>query len=175
MPSGVNNAIARTASLAALSVIPVVSGLATAVGATEITTAFRISLVIAAVIAAAAAPICFIGLGGPVRWRRSARRLHCAVDGPPLQPDPALPRTRESLIRWADVQELIAGHPGRDDSRWVRLSRCLAPITSPVGAPRSRDGIVAPGDDVRPGGDRRFKGPADGLEGGLGVMRGVVR
>jgi hypothetical protein len=86
--SGVNNAVARTASLAALAVIPGVSGLATAVGATDVTSAFRTSLVITAVIAAAAAPICFVGLGGRVRWRRSARRVHCAVDGPPLQPDP---------------------------------------------------------------------------------------
>jgi hypothetical protein len=87
--SGVNNAVARTASLAALSVIPGVSGLATAAGAADVTSAFRASLVIAAVIAVAAAPICYVGLGGPIRWRRSARRVHCAVDGPPLQPDPA--------------------------------------------------------------------------------------
>jgi len=86
--SGVNNAIARTASLAALSVIPVVSGFTTATGATELTSAFRTSLVVAAVIAAAAAPICYVGLGTRERTRSSARRLHCAVDGPPLQPDP---------------------------------------------------------------------------------------
>jgi hypothetical protein len=85
----VNNAIARTASLASLSVIPVVSGLTTAVGAAAVTHAFRTSLVIAAVLAAAAAPISFIGLGARVRIRHSARRVLCAVDGPPLQPDPA--------------------------------------------------------------------------------------
>ena len=39
--SGVNNAIARTASLAALAVIPVVSGLASAVGPAAVTDAFR--------------------------------------------------------------------------------------------------------------------------------------
>ena len=38
--SGVNNAIARTASLAALSVIPVVSGLSEAIGPAEVTTRF---------------------------------------------------------------------------------------------------------------------------------------
>jgi EmrB/QacA subfamily drug resistance transporter len=86
--SGVNNAVARTASLAALSVIPVVSGLSSATGATEVTSAFRTSLVIAAVIAAAAAPVSFVGLGAHVRARRSARRSYCSVDGPPLQPDP---------------------------------------------------------------------------------------
>jgi EmrB/QacA subfamily drug resistance transporter len=86
--SGVNNAIARTANLASVAVIPVVSGLVTAVGATEITHAYRMALVIAAVIAAMAAPLSFIGLDPRLACRRSARRYHCAVDGPPLQPDP---------------------------------------------------------------------------------------
>jgi EmrB/QacA subfamily drug resistance transporter len=88
--SGVNNAIARTASLAALSVIPVVSGLFDATGPTEVTDAFRTSLVIAAVVAAGAAPLSFIGLDTRMATRRSTRRFHCSVDGPPLQPDPAL-------------------------------------------------------------------------------------
>jgi EmrB/QacA subfamily drug resistance transporter len=87
--SGVNNAIARTASLASLSVIPVVSGLTDATGQADVTTAYRISLVIAAIIAAAAAPVSFIGLGPHIRSRRSARTTFCSVDGPPLQPDPA--------------------------------------------------------------------------------------
>ena len=86
--SGVNNAIARTASLAALAVIPVVSGLTAATGAAEVTHAYRVSLVIAAGIALAAAPLCFFGLAPKVRTRRSARRVYCAVDGPPIQPDP---------------------------------------------------------------------------------------
>jgi EmrB/QacA subfamily drug resistance transporter len=88
--SGVNNAVARTASLAALSVIPVVSGLSTASGATEVTDAFRFSLVLAAALAAAAAPVCFVGLSTRVHTRASARRTHCAIDGPPVQPDPEL-------------------------------------------------------------------------------------
>jgi EmrB/QacA subfamily drug resistance transporter len=86
--SGVNNAIARTASLAALAVIPVVSGLTAANGAAEVTHAYRVSLVIAACVAAVASPLCFIGLAPKVRTRRSARRVYCSVDGPPLQPDP---------------------------------------------------------------------------------------
>ena len=88
--SGVNNAIARTARLAALSVVPVVSGLSEATGGADLTDAFRIALVISAVIAAAAAPLSFFGLGAHPRARRSARRAFCPVDGPPLQPDPAL-------------------------------------------------------------------------------------
>jgi MFS family permease len=86
--SGVNNAIARTASLAALAVIPVVSGLTAATGAAEVTHAYRVSLVIAACLAVAAAPLCYLGLAPKVRTRRSARRVYCAVDGPPIQPDP---------------------------------------------------------------------------------------
>jgi EmrB/QacA subfamily drug resistance transporter len=87
--SGVNNAIARTASLAALSVIPVISGLTTATGASEVTDSFRTALVIAAAVAALASPLCFVGLDTRTRAPRSARRMYCSVDGPPLQPDPA--------------------------------------------------------------------------------------
>jgi EmrB/QacA subfamily drug resistance transporter len=86
--SGVNNAVARTASLAALAVIPAMSGLSSAADASEVTDAFRISMVIAAVLAAAAAPISFVGLRSHARGRRSARQTYCPVDGPPLQPDP---------------------------------------------------------------------------------------
>jgi EmrB/QacA subfamily drug resistance transporter len=88
--SGVNNAIARTASLAALSVIPVVSGLTSGTSPSDVTDSFRTALMIAAVLAALAAPVSFVGLGTRISVRRSARRLHCAVDGPPLQPDPEL-------------------------------------------------------------------------------------
>jgi EmrB/QacA subfamily drug resistance transporter len=86
--SGVNNAVARTASLTALAVIPSVAGLATASGAAEVTDAFRLSLVIAAAIAALASPLCFIGLSAHTHGRRSLRRYNCPVDGTPLQPDP---------------------------------------------------------------------------------------
>jgi EmrB/QacA subfamily drug resistance transporter len=87
--SGVNNAIARTASLAALSVIPVISGLADATGVSSVTDAFRSAMLIAAGIASLAAPVSFVGLGTSPRSRLSARRSYCAVDGPPTQPDPA--------------------------------------------------------------------------------------
>ena len=60
--SGVNNAIARTASLTALAVIPVVSGLAAATNAAEVTHSVRLALVIAAAVAAAASPLAFVGL-----------------------------------------------------------------------------------------------------------------
>src|SRR5581483_336164 len=86
--SGANNAIARAASLTALAVIPAVSGLSTAAGAAPVTHAFRVALVIAACVAAGAVPVALVGLGAHVRGLRTARRHHCAVDGPPLQADP---------------------------------------------------------------------------------------
>ncbi|MDP9299320.1 MAG: DHA2 family efflux MFS transporter permease subunit [Actinomycetota bacterium] len=84
--SGVNNGVARTASLGALALVPAISGLSVAVGATQITDAFRRGLVIAACGAAGAGALAFVGLGPRLRHPLTARRLHCAVDGPPLQP-----------------------------------------------------------------------------------------
>ncbi|MEN3271567.1 MAG: hypothetical protein V7636_328, partial [Actinomycetota bacterium] len=86
--SGVNNAIARAASLAGLAVVPVASGLAVASGALEVTDAYRSALVLAAVVAAVAGPAMFLGLPSSARAPRTVRKHHCAVDGPPLQPDP---------------------------------------------------------------------------------------
>jgi len=87
--SGVNNAVARTASLAALAVLPVVSGLTAAAGAHAVTHAYRVALVVAAAVAVPAAPLAFVGLGPRARTRPSARHVYCSVDGPPLHPDPA--------------------------------------------------------------------------------------
>jgi EmrB/QacA subfamily drug resistance transporter len=86
--SGVNNAVARTASLAALAVVPVVSGLTAASGPVAVTHAVRVALVIAAVLAASAGAFMGAALAPRARGARSARRVYCAVDGPPLQPDP---------------------------------------------------------------------------------------
>jgi hypothetical protein len=69
-------------------VIPGIAGLATASGAAEVTDAFRMTLVIAAGIAAAASPLCFVGLNARTRCHRTLRRYNCPVDGTPLQPDP---------------------------------------------------------------------------------------
>ncbi len=132
--SGVNNAIARTASLAAVAVVPVVSGLTAASGAAQVTHSFRVSLVIAAVVAAAAAPLGFFGLGGRVRARRSSRRVYCSVDGPPLHPDPAECPTvadRARVAKPSPARSLSAderdrprrrrlGHARRADARRAR-------------------------------------------------------
>jgi len=85
--SGVNNAIARASSLTALAVIPVVSGLTAATDPTELTHAFRQGLLITAIVAAAASPLAFFGLGEHAMAPRTARRIQCNLDGPPLQPD----------------------------------------------------------------------------------------
>jgi EmrB/QacA subfamily drug resistance transporter len=87
--SGVNNAIARAASLTALAVIPAAAGLADATDADAVSAAVHTSLVIAAVLAAVAGIVCLVGLAPRVRGARSPRRVTCAVDGTPLQPDPA--------------------------------------------------------------------------------------
>ena len=86
--SGVNNAVARTASLAALAVVPVVSGLSRAAGAAEVTDAFRAAIAIAAALAASAAITALLGLSRSVAARKTARRVHCQFDGTPLQADP---------------------------------------------------------------------------------------
>src|SRR5262249_49776989 len=57
--SGVNNAVARAASLVGLAVVPVVSGLTAASGAAEVTDAYRSALMIAAAVAVIAAPVMF--------------------------------------------------------------------------------------------------------------------
>ena len=85
--SGVNNAIARAAALSALAVIPVVSGLTAATEPAQVTHAFRLGLMVTAVVAAAASPLAFFGLGEHARAPRTARHVHCALDGAPLQPD----------------------------------------------------------------------------------------
>lgn len=88
--SGVNNAVARTGGLLAVAVIPSASGLATAQGPEAVTDAFATAMVLAALLAVAAAVIAAVGLPRRPRAAASARRYHCAVDGAPLQPDPAV-------------------------------------------------------------------------------------
>ncbi|MEY2419473.1 MAG: hypothetical protein QOG90_2153 [Actinomycetota bacterium] len=83
--SGVNNAVARTASLGAIALVPVLAGLTDASGSGEITHAFRVALVIAAGLTASAAITAVVGLQRNVRCGHTARRVHCHLDGPPLQ------------------------------------------------------------------------------------------
>lgn len=95
--SGVNNAIARTASLTALALIPAVSGLTTAVGADEVGQACRTALVIAAACAASAAPIAYLGLSrrGPVDGNRGSGRS-------PAEAVTPSPTSTPAAVAWED-------------------------------------------------------------------------
>ncbi len=95
--SGVNNAVARTGGLVALAVIPSLSGLTDAVGPAETTDAFRSAMWMIAALAVLASGISLVGLrrrpaGTPLP--ECERQFHCAVDGPPLQPEPVGGPTR---------------------------------------------------------------------------------
>jgi MFS family permease len=87
--SGVNNAVARTGSLAAVAGVPLAAGFVSAVGAAEITEAYRSGMVITAGLAVVAGLVTLFGLRAPTASRRSLRPVNCPVDGTPLQPDPA--------------------------------------------------------------------------------------
>ena len=86
--SGVNNAVARTAGLLAVAVVPTVSGFTAAVGVDATNAAFRSAMYLTAGLAALGASISAIGLPSSPRTRRSPRQLICPVDGTPLQPAP---------------------------------------------------------------------------------------
>jgi EmrB/QacA subfamily drug resistance transporter len=86
--SGVNNAVARTGGLFAVAVLPAASGLSTAVGPDEVTEAYRIAMLTAAVLAAMGAAIVAVALPRTVPLAASPRRFHCPVDAAPAQPDP---------------------------------------------------------------------------------------
>ena len=71
--SSVNYAVARVAGLITVAVIPAVSGLARATEPHQVTHAFRIGMVIAAILAVSGAPIAVVGLAPHLpRFRTSA-------------------------------------------------------------------------------------------------------
>lgn len=83
--SAVNNAIARTGSLAAVAVVPVLAALPSAAGAGEVVDAYRRALLIAAGLAVVAGAVMAVGLPSRARVAESPRRVHCTPEGPPLQ------------------------------------------------------------------------------------------
>jgi EmrB/QacA subfamily drug resistance transporter len=87
--SGVNNAVARTGSLAAVAGVPLAAGLVSAVGPVEITDAYRLGMLISAALAAVAGVITLVGLRATRPTSPTLRPRICPVDGPPLEPDPS--------------------------------------------------------------------------------------
>jgi len=91
--SAVNNAVARTAGLAAVALVPVLAGLTAARGPAETTDAFRTAMWISAGVAVVSAVVSALWLPPRARCRRPDGEVHCAVDGTPLRGD-AVPSPR---------------------------------------------------------------------------------
>ena len=116
--SGVNNAIARTASLGAIAVIPAASGLTTASGPEEVADAVRTALVTAAVLAADRRPAVL---------RRAGGTRAVALFGPPsaLRRGRTAAATRSDALPRGTMTEY--GSPSAATGR-IRHSAMKSPI-----------------------------------------------
>jgi EmrB/QacA subfamily drug resistance transporter len=105
--SGVNNAVARAASLLAVAVLPLAAGLGTGslTDAAALAPTYRSAMLLCMGLLLCGAATAFVAIPAgimtkpePAPAQRPATgspvRFHCAIEGPPLQPEPPLtPRT----------------------------------------------------------------------------------
>jgi EmrB/QacA subfamily drug resistance transporter len=92
--SATNNAVARSGSLLALAVVPVLAGLTHAHGPSAVTNSFRLGMIVAAALAAVSGPLMFFSLRKETPAAESDRKVYCPVDGPPIQ------RCPDSFYGW---------------------------------------------------------------------------